>query len=175
MALAIEPGFPDVRWGSETSPIRKPLVALTATTAGSWLLRRLVPVDRALLVRSRGRYTVLGPFGIPLLLLTTTGSRTGLPRTTPLVYVRDGDRLLVTGSNFGQERHPAWSENLVADPAGTVTIGGTDVAVRATLLQGEERDRAWRRFTDLARTYSAYEARTTRHLRVFALERVAGP
>ncbi|MGZ4651034.1 MAG: nitroreductase/quinone reductase family protein, partial [Kineosporiaceae bacterium] len=98
--------FPDVRWGSDSSRLRGPLTAFASTRAGSWLIRRLTPLDRRLLVRSRGRYTVLGPVGVPLLLLTTTGAKSGLARTTPLVFTRDGDSLILVGSNFGQERHP---------------------------------------------------------------------
>ena len=169
-------GFPDVRWGSDTSPLRRPLVAFSATRAGSWLIRTLTPLDRRLLLRSRGRLTVLGPIGAPVLLLTTIGRVSGLPRTTPLLYVRSGGRLFVVGSNFGQGNHPAWSSNLLADPAATVTIGGRSVPARATLLEGAERDEAWAAFTSLAHTYEVYGSRTTRELRVFALDaEVRGP
>lgn len=164
--------FPDVRWGRESSPLRDRMAGFASTTAGSWLLRTLTPLDRRLLTRSRGRFTVLGPFGAPTMLLTTTGSKSGLPRTSPLLYVREPGRLFVVGSNFGQARHPAWSSNLLADPAAMVTIGGTDVPVHATMLTGAERDRVWRLFVDLATTYDAYRDRTDRDIRVFALDPV---
>jgi hypothetical protein len=77
------------------------MVALTCTQVGSWMIRKLAPVDRRVLQRSRGRYTVLGPLGAPVFLLTTTGRRSGQPRTTPLLCARDGDDLIVVGSNFG--------------------------------------------------------------------------
>jgi deazaflavin-dependent oxidoreductase (nitroreductase family) len=162
--------FPDVRWGSESSPLRRPAIALASTRAGSWLVRTATPLDRRLLLRSRGRLTLLGPVGAPMLLLTTTGAKSGLPRTTPLLYWRDAGRLYVVGSNFGQERHPAWSANLLADPRATVTIGGTDVPVTARVVGGEESARAWQGFVAQARTYAAYRERTDRELRVFALE-----
>jgi deazaflavin-dependent oxidoreductase (nitroreductase family) len=165
--------FPDVRWGGDRSPLRSPAAAFAATKAGSWLVRTLTPLDRRILVRSRGRRPLLGPIGAPVLLLTTTGRKTGQPRTTPLLYVRHGARVCVAGSNFGQERHPLWSENLLADARATVTIGGKDVPVRASLLDGEERDRVYDGFIELARTYDAYRDRTSRHIRVFALEAVA--
>jgi deazaflavin-dependent oxidoreductase (nitroreductase family) len=165
--------FPDVRWGSEHSALRRPAVALASTKAGSWLIRTLTPLDRRLLVRTRGRFTVLGPIGAPTLLLTTTGAKSGLPRTTPLLYWRDAGRLHVVGSNFGQERHPAWSTNLLAHPQAVVTIGGTDVPVVARLLSGAERDRVWQGFVDTARTYAAYGERTDREIRAFALEAVS--
>lgn len=167
--MSIDP-FPDVRWGREGSRFGTAAADFAATPAGSKLLRTLTPLDRWLLRRTNGRLTVLGPFGAPTMLLTTTGSKSGLPRTSPLLYVREPGRLYVVGSNFGQDHHPAWSSNLLADPQATVTIGRKDVPVVATLLTGGERDRVWQLFVDLARTYDAYRDRTNRDIRVFALD-----
>lgn len=169
--MATDP-FPDVRWGREGSRFGVAAASFAATPAGSKLLRTLTRLDRRLLAKSRGRFTVLGPFGAPTMLLTTTGSKSRLPRTSPLLYVREPGRLYVVGSNFGQARHPAWSGNLLADAHATVTIGGKDVPVVATLLTGAERDRVWLLFVDLATTYDAYRRRTDRDIRVFALEPV---
>ncbi len=135
------------------------------------LLRALVPLDRWVLERSGGRYTALGPFGTPLLLLTATGARSGRPRTTPLFYLHDGARILVAASNFGRSSHPAWSANLLAHPDAAVTIGGERIGVRARLLTGTEAERGWERFCRAARPYRAYAERTDRTIRVFALER----
>lgn len=162
--------FPDVRWGSESSRLRGSAAAFAATPVGSWLLRTLTPLDRRLLTRTRGRLTALGPIGAPTLLLTTTGSKSKQPRTSPLLYVREPGRLFVVGSNFGQERHPAWSSNLLAEPHAKVTIGGRDVPVVATPLEGQERERVWQAFVDMASTYEAYRSRTSRDIRVFALD-----
>jgi len=151
------------------------MVAFACTRFGSWVIRSLTPVDRRVLIRSKGRYTVLGPLGAPTMLLTTTGARSGLPRTTPLLYVRDGDDLVVVGSNFGQERHPAWSGNLRANPRATVTIGGQAVAAVAEQLQGTEADAAFERFVSLARNYGEYRSRTDRQIRVFRLSEVTAP
>src|SRR3954471_6164039 len=82
--------------------------------------RRLVPVDRWLQRRTRGRLTIIGPVVLPGLLLTTTGKRSGLPRTQPLLYVRDDEGWVVVGSNWGQTAHPAWTTNLLAAPGGGV-------------------------------------------------------
>jgi deazaflavin-dependent oxidoreductase (nitroreductase family) len=161
--------FPDARWGSDTSLLRRPLVAFASTRPGSWLIRTLTPFDRKLLVRSRGRYTVLGPTGSPVLLLTTTGAKSGLPRTTPLVFARDGDSVVVVGSNFGQEHHPAWTGNLLKTPQAVVTIGGKDIPVTAELHEGEAAEAAYRLMTDMASTYDAYRSRTGRAIRVFRL------
>lgn len=161
--------FPDVRWGSETSRLRKPMLAFSATRAGSWMIRTLTPVDRRLLQRTNGRYTVLGPLGSPVMLLTTTGATSGLGRTTPLLYARDGEDLIVVGSNFGQGHHPAWTGNLIKQPSCVVTIGGTPVQARALLLDGMAADAAYQRMVDLAKTYGVYRARTDRAIRVFRL------
>jgi deazaflavin-dependent oxidoreductase (nitroreductase family) len=165
-----ESPFPDVRWGSENSRLRGPATAFASSKPGSWLIRSLTPLDRRVLIRSRGRYTVLGPIGAPTLLLTTTGAKSGLPRTSPLLYCRDDARLLVIGSNFGQAHHPAWTGNLRANPDATVTIGGVDVPVRAHPLAGDERQRGIDAFIELTRVYAAYLDRTDRDIRVFALE-----
>ena len=82
--------------------------------------RLLVPVDRLVGRLTRGRLVALGM--VPSLLLTTTGRRTGLRRTVPLIYARDGDAYVVTGSNYGQAHAPAWALNLLADPAAVVTV-----------------------------------------------------
>lgn len=171
--MASDP-FPDVRWGSQSSRLREPAARLAATKAGSWLLRTATPLDRRLLLRSRGRFTVLGPIGAPTLLLTTTGAKSGQTRTSPLLYWRDGRSLYVVGSNFGQAHHPAWTSNLLTTPRATVTIGGKDVPVVATQLDGAERDRVWAAFVELASTYDAYRGRTDRDIRVFRLDAVGG-
>lgn len=166
--------FPDARWGTGQTFLRRPLVALASSKPGSWLIRTLTPLDRRLLLRSRGRYTVLGPFGAPVLLLTTTGAKSGLPRTTPLLFARDGDSAIVVGSNFGQGHHPAWTGNLRKQSQAVVTIGGKDIPVTAYLLEGEEAAAAYRRMEDVASTYSAYRRRTDRSIRVFRLDGSAG-
>ena len=101
----------------------RPLIALLSTKFGAWCSRKLAPVDRQLLRRSNGRFTIFGPVGVPLLLLTTTGRKSGERREIPLTYMREGDRLFLVGSNYGQATHPAWSWNLLADPNAWVTMG----------------------------------------------------
>lgn len=163
--------FPDVRWGSESSRLRAPAIAFSSTRLGSWVIKRLTPLDRRLLLRSAGRYTVLGPLGAPTMLLTVTGTKSGLPRTTPLLYARDGDGLIVVGSNFGGDSHPLWTTNLLADPACTVTIGGAAVPALATLLEGAEAEAGYQRMVEVASTYGVYRSRTARQIRVFRLTR----
>jgi deazaflavin-dependent oxidoreductase (nitroreductase family) len=167
--------FPDVRWGSESALLRKPLLAFSASRPGSWVIRKLTPLDRRLLMRSRGRYTVLGPFAAPTMLLTTTGAKSGLPRTQPLLFGRQGDSIVVVGSNFGQAHHPAWTGNLLATPRAVVTIGGKDIPVEAELLSGQEAEAAYTLMTQLARNYAAYRTRTDRQIRVFRLTAAPTP
>ena len=130
----------------------------------------MTPLDRPLLLRTGGRFTLLGPVGLPTLLLETTGAKTGQPRISPLLYARDGDRLIVVGSNFGQAHHPAWSGNLIKTPAATVIMAGQRIPVHAELLAGAEADAAYDKMIALA-AYAAYRGRTDREIRVFALTR----
>jgi deazaflavin-dependent oxidoreductase (nitroreductase family) len=130
---------------------------------------QLTPLDHRLLHRSNGRFTIFGPLGVPLLLLTTTGRKTGQLRQIPLTYMREGDRLFLVGSNFGQARHPAWSSNLLADPNAWVTMGGREIPVITTKLTGPESERVFRKFADYAPNYDANRGRTDRDLRVFEL------
>lgn len=164
--------FPDVRWGSESSRLRGPATAFGGTRVGSWLIRSLTPLDRRVLTRTRGKYTLLGPIGAPTLLLTTTGAKSGQPRTSPLLYIRSADKILVIGSNFGQAHHPAWTGNLRKNPSATVTIGGVDVPVRARQLEGDERQRAVDAFIEMTAVYATYLKRTDRDIRVFELAKV---
>lgn len=167
-----EDTFPDVRWGRDPGPVVvRPITAIIGTKFGAWCIRKLTPVDHELLRRSKGRFTIFGPVGAPLLLLTTTGRKSGQRRQIPLTYMREGDRLFLLGSNFGQAAHPAWSSNLLADPNAWVTMGGKEIPVVATQLTGAERDRIFRKFADYAGNYDAYRRRTDRELRVFALTR----
>lgn len=164
-------GFPDARWGSESSPLRPVIDAFAASAFGSRCIRALVPLDRRLLSATKGRYTALGPFGLQVLVLTTIGRKSGQRRQSPLIYTRDGHRLYLFGSNFGQSAHPAWSSNLLANPDAWVTLGGEEIPVRATLLSGDEYDHACELFMKYLKAYPAYRTRTDREIRVFALDR----
>lgn len=164
--------FPDVRWGRDPGPLlRRTMGAFAGSKLGAWCIRKLTPVDHWLLARSNGRRTVLGPIGVPLLLLTTTGRKSGQRRQIPLAYMREGDQLFLVGSNFGQARHPAWALNLLADPNAWVTMGGKEIPVLATQLTGPEHDRVYQKFIDFVSNYETYRHRTDREIPVFALTR----
>ncbi|GGQ62873.1 nitroreductase/quinone reductase family protein [Couchioplanes azureus] len=132
--------------------------------------RRLAPLDGRLYRLTGGRWSVIGRHELPSLLITTTGRRSGLPRTHPLLYATDGDAYVVVGSNWGQAHHPAWSANLIADPAARVTVGDREFGVRATLTTGAERDRLWRMVQEIWPGYAAYARRADgREIRIFRL------
>lgn len=122
----------------------------------------------------RGR--VGGPFeGARLLLLTTTGARTGRTHTTPLGYLPDGERVLVIGSAGGADSHPDWFHNVLADPNVTVEDGAFTYAATATVLEGEERDAAFARAVEADPGWDEYQRATDRTLPVVALDPVGGP
>lgn len=108
-----------------------------------------------------------------LLILTTTGAKSGKPFTTPLAYQRDGDRLLVFASKAGDPRHPDWYVNLVANPEVTVEADGETFEARATTLVGEERDRFYAKQVAESPVFGDYEKRTTRVIPVVALTRIS--
>jgi deazaflavin-dependent oxidoreductase (nitroreductase family) len=107
----------------------------------------------------------------PVLLLTTTGRRSGRKRTAPVLYMRDGELLVVIGSNAGNERPPAWSLNLVAHPEAEVEIGRERLRVRARVAAGDERAALWRRMNaEHYEGFDDYARRTSRDIRLFVLE-----
>lgn len=110
--------------------------------------------------------------GAPLLLLTTTGAKTGRRLTSPLMYNTDGDRLLIFASKGGAPTNPAWYHNLVANPRVTLEVGTETFDAMATVLHGEERDRLFQRHAEQFPGFAEYQANTTRTIPVIALERV---
>jgi deazaflavin-dependent oxidoreductase (nitroreductase family) len=110
--------------------------------------------------------------GVPTLLLTTTGRRSGQPRTTPLIYGRDGDRYLVVASRGGAPQHPAWYENLAARPDVVVQVMGDRFAARARTASRAEKPARWKIMTAIWPAYEEYQARTTREIPLVIIERV---
>lgn len=132
--------------------------------------RRLVWLDRWLQRRSKGRIVPMTGLGLNTLLLTTTGRKTGRPRSQPLVFVRDGADFVVVGSNWGQPHHPAWTANLLAEPRCVVTLGGREIPAEAELVTGADRDRLWAALAADWPAYRTYETRAAgRDIRLFRL------
>lgn len=161
--------IPDARWGKENGLLSKVGTAFASTKVGSKTIRSLMPLDRKVLLRTNGRRTILGPMGAPTMLLETIGRKSGQPRLSPLLFAREGDSIIVVGSNFGQEHHPAWTGNLIANPSAAVIAGGARVPVTAVLLEGDEAETAYREMIEVTAVYAEYRKRTDRAIRVFRL------
>jgi deazaflavin-dependent oxidoreductase (nitroreductase family) len=138
------------------------------STFRRWLIRALSKSHLAVHRLSQGR--LLGRLaGMPVLLLTTTGRRSGKARTTPLTFFRDGGDLVVIASNGGADRAPDWSLNLQQNPRAVVQIGPDKVTVQATTASPEKRERLWVGITAAYPGYAAYQEKTTRPIPVLIL------
>ncbi|MGB7587090.1 MAG: nitroreductase family deazaflavin-dependent oxidoreductase [Solirubrobacterales bacterium] len=133
-----------------------------------WTGKLNVPLYRLSRGRIGGRIS-----HAPVLLLTTTGRKSGLPRTVPVVYLADDDRVVVIGSNAGHTHEPAWSLNLKANPDSEIEIGRERRRVRARVAEGEERETLWRKHNEQYSGFDEYEQRTGRDIAVFVLEPVS--
>ena len=109
--------------------------------------------------------------GATLLLLSTSGAKTAQPRTNPLMYLPDGDRLIVFASKGGAPAHPDWFRNLVANPMVTVEVGTETFEAEAAVVTGEERDRLYARQAELRPQFAEYARNTSRTIPVVALTR----
>jgi F420H(2)-dependent quinone reductase len=141
-------------------------LAMGLGATGLRLMGKLnVPVYRA----TRG--WLMGKVGkAPVLLITTTGRKSGRLRTAPVCYLADGDRVIVIGSNAGNRNAPAWALNLEANPDAEVEIGDERRKVLARVAEGEERTELWRKMTDQYSGFDEYEARTDRDIALFVLD-----
>ncbi|HEX8067849.1 MAG TPA: nitroreductase/quinone reductase family protein [Thermoleophilaceae bacterium] len=132
---------------------RKRLERLSATRAGgAFFLHVATPIDRVLMRLSGGRVKLA--VRRPVLLLGTTGARSGARRTTPLLYGVDRDRLVLVGSNAGLPSDPGWCHNLRAHPEVTVEAPGLTGRYLAYVAEGEERERLWRQVVS---AYAGYD------------------
>ncbi len=109
--------------------------------------------------------------GTTILLLSTTGRRSGEPRTTPLIHRVDGDAWVIVASKGGAPDHPAWYENLQANPEAEIQVRDEVIPVRARDAEGEERTRLWTRMTEDWPAYDDYQGKTEREIPVVVLER----
>lgn len=109
--------------------------------------------------------------GAPVLLLTTVGARSGQSRTSPMMYLPEGDRIIVFASNEGKDTHPGWYHNLRANPAATVEVGTETYPVTATEITGAEHDRLYAIQAERYPAFAAYRERTDRVIPVIELAR----
>jgi deazaflavin-dependent oxidoreductase (nitroreductase family) len=123
------------------------------------------------LFRSNGGKAANGT--TPLVLLTTTGAKSGLPRTNPLNYTLDGDRVIVIASKAASPTHPDWYRNLIANPEVTVELGTEKFQARARTAEGEEHDRLFNQQAALMPYFAKYQQETKRKIPVVILERIS--
>jgi deazaflavin-dependent oxidoreductase (nitroreductase family) len=113
-----------------------------------------------------------GPFAAaPLLLMTTTGAKSGKERIIPIVYTRDGDRLVIAASKGGAPTNPDWYWNLVAHPDVTIELPGETFPARATVVDGAERDRLYAAHANAMPGFAEYQTKTDRVIPIVVLER----
>ena len=143
------------------------------TGARSWrALNRLSDLNIWLYRRSGGR--IGGRMGrAPVLLLHHLGRKSGKERVSPVLFLADGERLVIVGSKGGAAKHPAWFVNLMAHPMTTVEVGSSRVPVQARMATEAERTEYWPRLLEIYPSYGIYQERTERVLPVVVLEPVA--
>ena len=167
--MGTEQGFAYER----ANPAQKFLRRFASSGPGAWLFARLAPhLDRRVHRLTRGRHT-LGSLitGLPVVMLTTTGARSGQTRTVPVLGLPVSGGLAVIASNWGQSRHPAWSHNLRAHPEAQVVVSGVGRRVRAVDVDGARRAEIWQQALRIYPGFDQYERRAShRRISVFVLE-----
>ena len=126
------------------------------------------PLERAIAKLTGGRVQMSGLL-VPSLVLHSIGARSGLERDTTLMYCSEGESMLVTGSNFARDAHPAWTSNLLAHPDVAVSVRGRRIEVRAELIGQHEREEVWAYIERQWPGYRGYERASGRTLRIFRL------
>lgn len=145
----------------EANWLQRRVRALPGLSWVTWFFSRwLRPLDRLVFRISGGRSTLVSLLsGLPVVMLTTTGARSGQVRTLPVLGIPDGDRTVVLASNWGKQHHPSWYHNLRAHPVASMTAGGRTTPVRASDATGEERDRLWSRALEYYPAWRIYQSR----------------
>jgi len=140
---------------------------------GKTLTKGFLGVHRTLYRLTNGKFGGTMGSNRPVLLLTTTGRETGKQRTWPLVYFRDGENMVIVGSNSGQPRDPAWCHNLRSNPTTTVQIGADTIKVRAEQATSDERSRLWSMIVAQAPNFDEYRKKTSREIPLMILHPTA--
>ena len=155
----------------QDSKLGRAVISMAASPRFLNIAPKFVPkVDRFLNKVTGGR-VLMSAGMVPSLVLHATGAKSGRSYDTPLATVPDGDAFYIVGSNYGQEKHPAWTANLRANPEASVTFKGRQIPVRARMLDAEEKQEVWPKLTSVWPNYDAYVVKSGgRDLRVFRLE-----
>jgi deazaflavin-dependent oxidoreductase (nitroreductase family) len=151
--------------------LRRVFAKVGATKAYAAMGRAVAPADRLLMRLTNAKFGFGTAFGLRTLLLTTIGRTSGEKRLVPLLYIKRNGGYVVIGSNWGGERHPAWSANLLANPGAVVAVAGRQFAVRGRMLTGAERQETWDAVAQYWPAYNRYAERAEhREIRLFLLE-----
>jgi F420H(2)-dependent quinone reductase len=134
------------------------------------VLNRLMGVHTAAYRATRGLVGHRVPFAPPMLLLDHVGAKSGKLRTTPLVYMRDGDNYVLVASKGGNPKNPAWFHNLRANPETTIQVGSQRFVVRAKVASPQKRTALWPKVVDHYGGYADYQERTERKIPLVILE-----
>jgi deazaflavin-dependent oxidoreductase (nitroreductase family) len=151
---------------------------LAATRPLSWFFARtLMRADRLVYRLSNGRSTLAEQTaGLPVVMLTTTGARTGRARTVPVLGIEDGEAVIVLGTNYAQERAPAWTYNLRANPDAAVAVKGRERELTAReIVEGAEREVCWSKGAAVYPGFLEYRSRLSRTAPIFRLEPKRSP
>ena len=160
---------------SQPNALQRTVKRVATLTPVAWVLARaLRHLDRAVTASTGGRTTATSLLtGLPVIFLTTTGAKSGQPRTTPLICGVDGDRLILFATNFGGARNPAWSYNLRAHPLASVRYRDHTAIYQSRDATPEERNRHWLMADEIYAGYAAYRQRAEhRDIPMFVLEPV---
>jgi deazaflavin-dependent oxidoreductase (nitroreductase family) len=158
---------------SDANFFQRWLRRFAASGPGSWLFARVMPrVDRPVHRLTKGRHTLASLVsGLPVVVITTTGAKSGMPRTVPVLGLPVDEGLAIVASNFGQEHNPGWYHNLRANPEGDWDYRGERRRFRAVEVTGERRARIWETGLRIYPGWSEYEKRAAhRHIAMFVLE-----
>lgn len=156
---------------TQLSPWARSMAKVAASPAASWFFLNVAnPIDRRLLPATNGRLSIA--IGQPVLCLEVTGAKSGKRRRTPLLFMPDGQDLVVVASATGRAKHPAWYRNVAANPRVKVYApGGRTGEYVARTAEGEERERLYHRAVDYYPGFTVYEGRTSREFPVVVLTR----
>jgi F420H(2)-dependent quinone reductase len=140
---------------------------------GKWIFKQFMQLQISMYRRSGGKR--MGSLrGMPLLLLTSVGRKTGKQHTTPVMYIHDGNNYVITASNGGEDKHPAWFLNLQAHPQTTIEVDGTTKSVMAHEASPEEKSHLWAELVKQAPFFDDYTKKTTRDIPMVILQPIHG-
>jgi deazaflavin-dependent oxidoreductase (nitroreductase family) len=134
-----------------------------------WMFKQFMRFQIFMYRRSSGK-TFGYVRGMPVLLLTTIGRKTGKQRVTPLMYIRDGDNYVITASNAGEDKHPGWFVNLQANPHARIEVGNITRDVMAHQASPEEKEPLWKQLVEQAPFFEGYRKKTTRDIPMVILQ-----